>query len=142
MQLWIGWFGPLAAGAVVVEGAAEPTSELVQHQEVKLALTDADGQPRSGETVRVIHRPGIAGESELAIGISDGRGRVRWTPQVAGVATVRAGDETLSVRIEPAEPPVASIVTLTLVALGAGGALAFGAFGASLRGRLGRPGAR
>ena len=55
--------------------------------EVVIAVTDEQGDPAGGETVRVVHRPGLAGEREVAVGITDGRGRVRWTPDASGDST-------------------------------------------------------
>ncbi|MEQ1504121.1 MAG: hypothetical protein ABMB14_17895 [Myxococcota bacterium] len=97
--------------------------------ETVVVVQDDAGDARSGETVRVIHRPGLAGEKELAIGITDGRGRVRWTPEVDGVARIRAGEATTVVRVEPDEAPIASVVVLALVSAAAVGALGYGLVG-------------
>jgi hypothetical protein len=91
--------------------------------EVVIAVTDERGDPAGGETVRVVHRPGLAGEREVAVGITDGRGRVRWTPDAAGVARVRAGDEILPVRVQGPVPPA---VPVLIGLLAAGGLLALG----------------
>lgn len=131
--LWLvvgsGW------AAVEVEGTAEGGAEVQQGVEVVIAVSDEAGDPRSGETVRVIHRPGLAGEAELAIGISDGRGRVRWTPGVSGVARIRAGDEATMVRVVPASPPAVVPVTLGLLLLTSVSALGYGTLGPHLRQR-------
>lgn len=101
----------LASAAVVLE------PEPVESMESVLTLTDADGRPRSGETVRVLHRPGLAAEQEQAIGITDARGQVRWTPSRAGVAHVRAGDEVRPVHVTAARlrPDVPLLVALLLL---------------------------
>lgn len=89
--------------------------------EAVLAVVDEAGAPRSGLTVRVIHRPGLSGEREVAIGITDGRGRVRWTPEQPGVARLRAGDEEQLVRIGTARTePTPLLILGLLVATGAG----------------------
>jgi hypothetical protein len=76
-------------------------------------------QPVAGATVRVTHRPGLAGEKELAIGITDGRGRVRWVPGEGGVADVRANDEVERVRIDSGGvPPVEAGLGGTLLVAG------------------------
>ncbi|MCB9686937.1 MAG: hypothetical protein H6735_18000 [Alphaproteobacteria bacterium] len=93
----------------------------VQGTEVVIEVRDDLGDPDSGETVRVVHRPGLAGTRELAIGITDGRGRVRWTPAEGGVARVRAGDQVLDLRIEPEHRPdltLSVLVALSLLGLG------------------------
>lgn len=86
-----------------------------------IAVVDDAGAPRSGQTVRVVHRPGLAGEKEVAIGITDGRGRVRWTPDAPGVARLRAGDEEQLVRVgaDHVDPTPLLILGL-LLATGAG----------------------
>jgi len=92
-----------------------------------VVLVQGDGdRPRSGETVRVVHRPGLAGAEEQAIGITDGRGRVRWTPSAPGVATVRAGDETHAVHVAPASPRVDTWLLLGLLTLAGIGSLVGG----------------
>ncbi|MEQ1569572.1 MAG: hypothetical protein ABMA64_28300 [Myxococcota bacterium] len=107
IALWSG----LALAAVVTE------TPPVQGAETVIAMTDAEGAPASGETVRVVHRPGLAGEKELAVGITDGRGRVRWTPEQAGVARIRAGDELLAVVITPSAVPASTPLLLGLLGL-------------------------
>ena len=81
--------------------------------------------PLAGETVRVLHRPGLHGETEIAIGITDSRGRVRWQPSKAGVAELRAGSETQRV-VVMSRPPTGTSVLLTLLVLLGAGALAIG----------------
>ena len=83
-----------------------------------VVLTDSEGRPGAGETVRVVHRPGMAGEAEIAIGITDTRGKVRWKPGVPGLSVVRVGRETTEVRVGRAEWP-AGIVTLVLLLVAA-----------------------
>jgi hypothetical protein len=112
--------GAPADAAVATE--AEPH----QGTETAITLTDADGQPASGETVRVVHRPGLAGEQELAVGITDGRGRVKWTPSQPGVTRIRAGDQVLLVRVAPAAVGASTPVSLGLLAAIALGALLWG----------------
>ncbi len=95
-------------------------------EETIVVVTDERGETRPGETVRVVHRPGLAGEREFAVGITDGRGRVRWTPEMPGVARLRAGDEPLEVRVARADPPVGTPLLLGLVGALGLGALAWG----------------
>jgi len=102
--------------------------------EVVVAVTDEFGDPRSGETVRVHHGPGLAVSREVAVGITDGRGRVRWKPITAGVAELQAGEEPLRVRVAPEEGPVTVILLLSLLALAGIGATVAGVTGPSWRG--------
>ncbi len=85
-----------------------------------------DSEPTGGATVRAVYRPGLPGQHEQAIGITDGRGRARWTPTEGGVAVVRANDESLDVRVAPARPPSTTLALATILALGAAGSAAWG----------------
>ncbi len=106
MIVWLG----LAMAGVSFEGP------LAQGKEVVVML-DRGGAPGRGETVRVVHRPGTVYERERAIGITDGRGRVAWTPEEGGVAEVRGGDDTIRVRIDYGEQPVTAGVLLAITTL-------------------------
>ncbi len=103
----------LAAARAGISLDADP----VVGSEVEIAVTDEFGDPRTGETVRVHHGPGLASERELAVGITDGRGRIRWTPSVPGVAELLVGTEPLRVRVTPREPPITSALMTALTAL-------------------------
>ncbi len=85
-----------------------------------VVLVSDQGEPRAGETVRVTHRPGLHGETEVAIGITDSRGRVRWKPTVSGVAEIRAGSETHRVNINGQAPTSTWVMLLTSSLLGIG----------------------
>src|SRR5690606_11937455 len=61
-------------------------------QETTLTLTDLRERPVAGATVQVVYREGLGGERQRAVGITDSRGRVRWTPELSGVVEIRAGD--------------------------------------------------
>lgn len=110
----------MAWATITIEAPPRPGEETV------ILVTDDAGRPRAGETVRVIHRPGLGGERELAVGITDARGRVRWTPQMDGVTVVRAGEERLSVRVTPAETPLGTVTLLVVLSLAALGSLGYG----------------
>lgn len=91
--------------------------------ETTITVADAFGGPRVGATVQVVHRPGLAGERHRAIGITDSRGRVRWVPEVGGVAHVRGADDSLRVSVARAEAPASTVALLGLLVV-AGLALA------------------
>jgi hypothetical protein len=115
------WLATAAWAAVELE--TPPVSGV----ETVVVVKDERGDPRGGETVRVVGRPGLSGEQEQAIGITDGRGRVRWTPRDAGVAWLRAGDEVQPVRIGGAAAGPVLPFLVGLLALGGVGALGYGA---------------
>lgn len=117
----IAWWIGVASAAVTLD--AEPAR---QGTEAVVLVTDEIGDPRSGETVRVVHRPGLAGEKELAVGITDGRGRVRWTPEASGITNLRAGDQVQVIRVAPAQPPTTTAVVLGLLATSGLVALGYG----------------
>ena len=98
----------------------------LQGQESFIVVADEFGRLETGVTVQVIHRPGLDGERQMAIGISDTLGRVRWTPELAGVAVVRAGKLDAPVHVAWSAPPTSTLTLLGLLLLGALGALTFG----------------
>lgn len=102
-------------------------TELAQGRETVVAVARG-GEPVGGATVRVVVRPGLAGSREIAVGITDGHGRVRWTPEHPGLTTVRAGDESVSVLVAAASPPPSPIVSLALLGLTAAALLGVGAW--------------
>lgn len=114
------WLASLAWASITIEDPPRPGEETV------VVVTDDAGRPRAGETVRVIHRPGLGGEREVAVGITDARGRVRWTPQMDGVTIVRAGEERLSVRVLPTETPLGTVTLLVVLSLAALGSVGYG----------------
>jgi len=118
-MIWILLCG-LAMAEVTVEIPPALGAETV------LVVLDDEGRPRTGETVRVVHRPGMAGELEVAIGITDGRGRVRWTPEVPGVAIVRADEETQEFNVERAELPTGTLTLLLLLLLASATSMLYG----------------
>ena len=114
------WIGVASAAVTLDADRAEQGTESV------VLVTDEIGDPRSGETVRVVHRPGLAGEKELAVGITDGRGRVRWTPETAGITRIRAGEQVQVFRVVPAHLPTTTAVVLALLGTAGLGALGYG----------------
>jgi hypothetical protein len=79
-----------------------------------------------GATVQVTHRPGLDGERQIAIGITDSRGRVRWTPEMGGVAILRAGDRLAPVVVGWSAVPPATASLLVLLLLAALGLTGYG----------------
>jgi hypothetical protein len=89
----------------------------VAGEETVVLVTDGADRPQPGVTVRVLHRPELDGSQELAIGITDGLGRVRWTPEVAGVAELRANQDAMPVSIAWASVPAEPVSLLALLVL-------------------------
>lgn len=115
-----------SSALAVIEIEPEPAVGV----EVVISVRDDLERARAGETVRIVHRAGLFGQRELAVGITDGRGRVRWTPEGAGVVRIRAGDEIRAVRVPWRGPPSGTATLLAILALAA---LIAGGYGASTR---------
>jgi hypothetical protein len=88
----------------------------VQGEETVVVATRADDEPLAGATVRVFYRPDLLGEHEQAIGITDGRGRIAWTPSDAGIARLQAADQVQALQVAPRSPPEGTIGLLVTVA--------------------------
>ena len=95
-------------------------------QESVIAVTDDIGEPVAGLAVSVVLRPGLDGEKEIALGITDGLGRVRFTPDAGGLALVRADTEELPIAIGWGAAPEATLALLGALVVGAFAAIAFG----------------
>ncbi|MEN0067658.1 MAG: hypothetical protein AAGA48_36345 [Myxococcota bacterium] len=121
------WLLATASASITLEAPPQVGDEVV------ITVTDPFGEPRSGETVRVFHGPELTTEREVAIGITDGRGRIRWTPSTPGVAELQVGEEPLRIRVAPAEAPL-TVMFLVAVLMVAG----FGATGVALLPRRAR----
>ena len=98
----------------------------VENHEVTITLVDDAGRAREGVGVRVIHRPGLRGEEQLSLGVTDSLGRVRWKPEHSGTATIRAADETLDLLVVPTTIPATTLTWLGLCVLACLGALGVG----------------
>ena len=116
------WLVSLAHAGITLAPSALRVGE-----DVVITTTNEFGEPRSGETARVIFAPDLAAARERAIGITDGRGRIRWTPDEPGVHELRIGDEALRVRAapDPTDGPTARLLVM-LVGLAATVALYVG----------------
>ncbi len=126
MSAW--WLAAALAG-ISVQGTDGPGSEPTLGEPVVLTVTNDADHPLPGQTVRVVHRPGLALEQEQAIGITDARGQVEWTPAAAGLARLRAGDRSQQVQVASPFPvtTAAAAALLLALALGAlGGGLSAG----------------
>lgn len=105
MILWLTAALALAGVEISPPPAVGQTSDL--------QVTDADGRPRGGLTLRVVHRPGLTGARELGAGITDPRGRARWKPEIGGGSVLYAGDEALA-RVHVGEPDARASVFIPL----------------------------
>ncbi len=98
----------------------------IEGVETVIVVTDGADRPDPGVTVRVVHRPGLDGAQELAIGTTDGLGRVRWTPEEAGVAELRANQVVMPVSVGWSEVPAGPASLLVLLVLAGLGASVYG----------------
>jgi hypothetical protein len=109
----------LCQAAVLIE------PEPVVGQESTITVLDDLSRPISGATVRAVHRADLPGERDLAVGLTDARGRVYWTPSTPGLTRLRARDDEQPV-IVTGPVPVAPAVLLAFAALLALGAAVVG----------------
>lgn len=72
--------------------------------------------PVGGAPVRVIFRPGLPGQHEAAVGITDAAGQVRWTPAEPGAVMIEAGELSAVVHVAPSAVPVDLGVHLVVLA--------------------------
>lgn len=94
---------------------------LVVGDAVTLEVLDDKARPRSGDTVKVVHRPGLADRREVVVGTTDSLGRVRWTVDAPGPVDVLVGAETVRMHAAWSTPPAEAALLLgALLALAAG----------------------
>jgi len=116
VSLWI----LVAHGGILLGDLDGSTPSPRRDEAVMVTVTDDAEHPLPGQTVRVVHRPGLALEQEQAIGITDARGQVEWTPAASGLATVRAGSHTHAVQVRGPFPTTTLIAGLLVLVLGLG----------------------
>lgn len=81
-------------------------------EEVEITVLDDLSRPLSGTPVRVVHRVGLAGERELAVGLTDSRGNVYWKPGQPGRALIRARTQEHTVHVRAETPPTNTFILL------------------------------
>lgn len=115
-MIWI--LALLAHGEILVDGAPQVDSE------VTVTVVDDLSRPISGATVRAVHRQGLYGEQDLAVGLTDARGRVYWTPEQGGPVVLRSREQERIVHVARDAAPASTLVLLGLLtALGIGAGL-------------------
>lgn len=117
--------------ALWAHAGIEIDPEPVAGVESTITLIDDAGRPRTGIGVRVVHREGLGGEQQDALGLTDSLGRVRWTPADGGSTVVHAATEERRLTVGYAALPSATLTLLGVLALAG-----LGAMGAGLRPRL------
>lgn len=134
MTMSVGWLLLLLSHAwaeprLAVVGAVQEDSP------VEVQLVDADNRPIVGATLRVLHRPGLPGEVELGLGITDSSGRVAWTPEISGPATlstrVHHAPVELDVAIARTSWPLNALVPIGLLMFAGLSLMALGVRGRS-----------
>lgn len=101
----------LAFAEIIVEPAP------VAGTEVAITVLDDLSRPISGATVRAVARPGLARERDLAVGLTDNRGRVYWTPRDGGPVVLQARTDSTRVHVAYAQAPRESMVLLILLGI-------------------------
>jgi hypothetical protein len=107
-MIWLLWMFSAQATQLSVEPALKVRNSVV------VQCMDR-GRPCEGKTVSVVLRPDLSDSQELAIGVTDSRGRVRWTPDRSGVAELRADNARLRVAIPWPRPPSESLLLMVLL---------------------------
>ena len=118
----IAWL--LVWGLALAQVTVDPPPRVGEESVVE--VLDEFERAEPGATVQVVHRPGLDGERQIAIGITDSRGRVRWTPEVAGVAVLRAGDRRTPVVVGWTGVPPTTASLLAMLMLAAVGLMGYG----------------
>ncbi|MFK7931323.1 MAG: hypothetical protein AB8H79_24280 [Myxococcota bacterium] len=122
-------FSSLALAVLQVEAPPQAGTE------VAITLLDDLSRPVAGATVRAIYREGISEERDLAVGLTDARGRVYWTPKQGGPVVLRAKRDELRVNVAYGWPPLTPIAVGIPVGTLGMGLLAFGLWGSRRRKR-------
>jgi hypothetical protein len=72
---------------------------LAQGQRAEIQVVDSISMPVAGASVHVVSRPGLSGEEEITVGITDPRGRLHWTPSEGGVYIIRAAHQERRIQV-------------------------------------------
>jgi hypothetical protein len=106
-----------AATADVVLREKYPT----EGENTELFIQADDGTPVSGAAVTVVYRPGSSVEATEAVGTTGPSGRLAWTPQTAGIASVNAvwdgGDTSANVSVKFGGAPAGGLIIMVLAGL-------------------------
>jgi hypothetical protein len=106
-----------AASADVVLREKYPT----EGENTELFIQADDGTPVSGAAVTVVYRPGSSVEATEAVGTTGPSGRLAWTPQTAGIASVNAvwdgGDTSANVSVKFGGAPAGGLIIMVLAGL-------------------------
>jgi hypothetical protein len=82
--------------------------------ESAITVVDDLSRPVVGAPVRATYRLGLGDEREVAVGLTDARGMVYWTPTVGGPVALRAREHRETAHIERASAPTTEAVMLSL----------------------------
>lgn len=80
--------------------------------EVIITLTRDGSVPSAGVTVTATRFPGLPAQEEVALGLTDGWGRVRWAPSAGGVYAVSAHGTTALASVPWPSPPIEAAAPL------------------------------
>ena len=116
--------------AAIVGGLAAPSSaEIILRQKypmqgktTEVFVQADDGAPVSGALVTVTYRPGSSVEATDTIGTTGASGRLRWTPETAGIAGINAawadgGATSTNVSVRFSGVPLGGVVIMLLAGL-------------------------
>jgi len=87
----------------------------------EVLVQDDANLPRPGATVSVTYRPGSSVERPSRVGTTDDSGRVVWTPELAGIATVTAswagGSTRANVSVQFSHPPLSGLLIMVFAGI-------------------------
>ena len=90
-------------------------------ENTELFIQADDGSPVSGAAVTVTYRPGSSVEATEEVGTTGPSGRLAWTPQTAGIASVNAvwdgGDTSTNISVKFGGAPAGGLIIMVLAGL-------------------------
>jgi len=91
------------------------SGELIQGRETTVTVVDDLSHPIVGATVRATWRTGLEGERDVAVGLTDARGQVPWTPDQNGTVLLAVRDVNEVVQVGPLSPGPTEIILMVAI---------------------------
>ena len=111
--------------AVSLAGIVPPEAPQVG-ESTTIQVLDGAEHPIPGVSVRIIYRPDTHSANEVNAGLTDGGGKLAWTPIAAGPVVIRALDAEARVMVPATQLPVETWLLLLFSLAASGAAVVFG----------------